>query len=92
MDNVDIKHVINLNNLINGAYVYLTNYRRYNSEMTNNLLNIQINNENVVNKINVSFKRKGILYTKDIYIIMTNNMIETISKINNSQYFMDVTY
>ena len=92
MDNVDIKDVINLNNLINGAYVYLTNYRRYNSEMTNNLLNIQINNENVVNKINVSFKRKGILYTKDIYIIMTNNMIENISKINNSQYFMDVTY
>ena len=38
--------------------------------MKNNILNIQINIEEVVNKIDVSFKRKGVLYTKDIYVII----------------------
>jgi len=52
--------------------------------MKNNILNIQINIEDVVNKINVSFKRKGILHTKDIYVIMINKMIENISNKNNT--------
>ena len=60
--------------------------------MKNNILNIRINNEEVVNKIDVSFKRKGVLYTKDIYAIMTKQMIENIANKNNTQYFMDVTY
>ena len=60
--------------------------------MKNNILNIQINIEEVVNKIDVSFKRKGVLYTKDIYVIMTKQMIENIANQNNTQYFMDVTY
>ena len=60
--------------------------------MKNNILNIQINIEEVVNKIDVSLKRKGVLYTKDIYVIMTKQMIENIANQNNTQYFMDITY
>ena len=37
--------------------------------MDTNLLNIKENNNNIVNKINVIFNRKGIKYEKDIYIL-----------------------
>ena len=57
-----------------------------------NLLNIKENNNNIVNKINVIFKRKGIKYEKDIYIIMNTEMKENIKNEKNIQYFLDVTY
>ena len=37
--------------------------------MDTNLLNIKENNNNIVNKINVIFKRKRIKYEKDIYLL-----------------------
>ena len=60
--------------------------------MDNNLLNFKINEDNIVTKINTTFERKKIIYTKEIYIIMTSDMIENINNKSNVQYFMDVTY
>ena len=38
------------------------------------------------------FKRKGIKYEKDIYIIMNTEMKENIKNEKKIQYFLDVTY
>ena len=51
--------------------------------MDNNLLNFKINDDNIVTKINTTFERKKIIYTKEIYIIMTSHMIENINNKNN---------
>jgi len=60
--------------------------------MDNNLINIKEGNKSIFNKITVTYQRKGNVYTKDIFIIMTELMITNISNINNIQYFMEVTY
>ena len=91
-NNITIKDIINIKNLSIQAFTYLKNYRQFNSEMDTNLLNIKENNNNIVNKINVIFKRKGIKYEKDIYIIMNTEMKENIKNQENIQYFLDVTY
>ena len=36
--------------------------------MDNNLLNLKINNKNIINQINVTFKRKEKIYNKKIYV------------------------
>ena len=59
------------------AFTYLKNQRQFNSEMDTNLLNIKENN-NIVNKINMIFQKKGIKYEKDKYIIMNTEMKENI--------------
>ena len=60
--------------------------------MDNILLNKKFNNLNFVTKIDVTFIRKNKNITKDIYIIMTEFMINNIANKNNIQYFIDVTY
>ena len=68
-NNITIKDIINIKNLSIQVFTYLKNYRQFNSEIDSNLLNIKKNNNNIVNKINVIFNRKGIKYEKDIYIL-----------------------
>ena len=68
-NNITIKDIINIKNLSIQAFTYLKNYRQFNSEIDSNLLNIKKNDNNIVNKINVIFNRKGIKYEKDIYIL-----------------------
>ena len=60
--------------------------------MFNNLINLTFNNEKIVSEIFVNYERKNKLYKKEIYIIMTKNMITNIINKDNIQYFMDVTY
>ena len=91
-NDIKIEEIFSIKNITNGAFTFLKNYRHFHSEMDNNLLNFKINDDNIVTKINTNFERKKILYTKDIYIIMTSDMIENINNKNNVQYFMDVTY
>ena len=74
------------------AYTYLRNYRLFNKEMDNNLINIKEGNKSIFNKITVIYQRKGNVYTKDIFIIMTELIITNISNINKIQYFMELTY
>ena len=51
------------------------------------------NNKKIITtNIKVSFKRKGKEYIKDIYIIMTDDMINNINLDGNIQYFLDTTY
>ena len=68
-NNITIKDIINIKNLSIQAFKYLKNDRQFNSEIDSNLLNIKKNNNNIANKINVIFNRKGIKYEKDIYIL-----------------------
>ena len=51
--------------------------------MDNNLLTLKEGNKSIINKINVSFKRKVIINTKDIYIIMNMEMIKNIENDKN---------
>ena len=57
--------------------------------MDTNLLNIKENNNNIVNKINVIFKRKGIKYEKDIYYYKCWNERKYKNE-KNVKYFLDV--
>ena len=49
-------------------------------EMNKNLINFKINDKNVVNELEVSFKRKNKIFTNNIYIIMSESMEENIKK------------
>ena len=60
--------------------------------MDNYLLNLKINNKNIINQISVTFKRKEKIYTKKIFVIMSDDMIKNINNKKNQQYFLDVTY
>ena len=91
-NNITLKDIINIKNISIQAFTYLKNYRRFNSEINTNLLIIKDNNNNIVNKINLFFKRKGIKYEKDIYIIVNTEMKENIKNEKNIQYFFDVTH
>ena len=91
-DNINIKTVLNIKNLINGAYTFLRNYRENNKELYNNMNNFSINNKKVVSVLKVNFKRKNKIFNKDIFVIMTDQMEENIVKKENIQYFFDVTY
>ena len=91
-DNVNLDEILNIKSIINGAYTYLRNYREYNREMFNNLINLTFNNEKIISEIFVNYERKNKLYKKEIYIIMTKDMITNIINKDNIQYFMDVTY
>ena len=42
--------------------------------------------------MNVDIKRKGKIYNKTVYIILTNYMYENVDNCNILQYFSDVTY
>ncbi len=74
------------------GYIHLRNQREFNNEMNNNLKNFEINQKKIVTELEVSFKGKNTIYKKSIFIIMTENMEKNIQKINNIQYFLDVTY
>ena len=60
--------------------------------MDKNLLNMKINNSDKFSKLQVTFKKNNENITKDIYILMTEDMINNIRNKHNIQYFMDVTY
>ena len=60
--------------------------------MYNNLINLSIINEKIITELYVNFMRKNKTFKKDIYVIMTKEMISNIAKKDNIQYFMDVTY
>ena len=60
--------------------------------MNNNLINLTLDNEKIVTELYVNFERKNKVFKKAIYIIMTKEMISNITKNDNIQYFMDVTY
>lgn len=80
---IDIKDIINLNNISKTAYNYLLNFRQIHAHMDNNILNIIFNKKNKITKYNATFVRKNISYTKDIYIIMMDFMISNINNKNN---------
>ena len=50
------------------------------------------NNNKIVTKLNISFERKSKLYTKNIFIIMNDDLEKNIKDPNNNQYFCDTTY
>ena len=60
--------------------------------MDKNLLNMKINNSDKFSKLQVTFKKNNENITKDIYILMTEDMINNIRNKHNIQYFIDVTY
>ena len=50
------------------------------------------NNKNILTGLKVEFTRKNKKYIKDLYIIMTNEMIKNIKEEDNIQFFSDTTY
>jgi len=80
-DNIKIEDVINIKNFCVSGYIYLRNMREFDLEMNKNLINFKINDKNVVNELEVSFKRKNKIFTNNIYIIMSESMEENIKKI-----------
>ena len=90
-NNIKIEDVINLTNICSKSYNFIRNQKNKKNNFDNNLDNFIFNKKNIINKIKVTLIRKKIKYTKDICIIMTDEMEENIKK-NNSQYFLDTTY
>ena len=60
--------------------------------MYNNIINFTIDNKKVVTNLKVTYTRKNKYFTKDIFIIMSDQMERNIKKNDNIQFFMDVTY
>ena len=54
--------------------------------------NIPLLNADIVTGIKVEFTRKNKTFIKDLYIIMTSDMIQNIKEPENIQYFSDTTY
>ena len=44
-ENIDIKNIINIKNILIQAFQYLKNYKEFNSDLKNNLNQIKINNK-----------------------------------------------
>ena len=90
--NVDIKDVLNIKNFAIAAI----NNKKYKNNVSNNfeesISNFKIDDNKFVTKLNVHFERKNKKYTKIIYCIMSKEMENNINSINNTQYFVDVTY
>ena len=91
-ENIDIKSIVNIKSLCIGAYTHLRNYRELKKEMYNNIINFTIDNKKVVTNLKVTYTRKNKYFTKDIFIIMSDQMERNIKKNDNIQFFMDVTY
>lgn len=63
-----------MNNLSWCAYNYIRNQKRFNINIINNLKKFLINNKNVMNILKVNFESKNIKYSKNIYLIMSEEM------------------
>ena len=89
---VDIKNILDTKYILLSAFVYLNNYKEFNTDFSNNLNEMTINNKKIVTKIYTNFIRNNINYKKEIYIIMNEEMEKNIILEDNSQYFADITY
>ena len=89
---IKIEDVVNIKNFCVSGYIHLRNLREFDLAMHKNLTNFKINEKNVVNELEVTFKRKNKIFTNSIYVIMSETMEENIKRNNNIQYFLDVTY
>jgi hypothetical protein len=75
-NNIKIEDVINLTNICSKSYNFIRNQKNKKNNFDNNLDNFIFNKKNIINKIKVTLIRKKIKYTKDICIIMTDEMEE----------------
>ena len=72
---------------------YIYNLKKDKKNIHELLLDMKDNNNiNIVTGIKVEFTRKNKTFIKDLYIIMTNDMIQNIKEPENIQYFSDTTY
>ena len=58
----------------------LRNYRELKKEMYNNIINYTIDNKKVVTNLKVTYTRKNKYFTKDIFMIMSDQMERNIKK------------
>ena len=79
--NLKIEEVLTIDTLINSVITSFYNYNKRKNNLKGLLLNLAFNNEKIVDKLDVTFSRKNKIYTKEIYIFMTNEMK---NKVNNN--------
>ena len=90
-NNNKIEDILTLDTLINSAVISFYNYSKRRQNIKELLLDLKYNN-NIVQKLTVTFSRKNRIYEKDIFAIMTNDMKNNVSNPNITQFFMDCTY
>lgn len=91
---IKIKDILNFETICNSVCTYISYYKKRNDNLEKLLMNLNINEDKISEKIYVTFKRKKKLYKKPIYFFLTNKMKENI-KINyeeENQFFADWTY
>ena len=91
-EDYELKEIINLNNQIKAAIKYIYNLKKDKKNIHELLLEMtDNNNKNIVTGLKVEFTRKN-KYIKDLYIIMTEDMVQNIKEEENIQFFSDTTY
>ena len=91
IDNLD--DIITLDNQIKQALNYVYNIKKEKKNVHELLVDLtDMNNNNISTNIKTKFIRNGKEYIKDLYVIMTNEMIKNIKDDSNIQYFSDTTY
>ena len=90
--NIDIKNIINVKQLLISSFNHLKNFKEFNKDFKENLINLKYDNKQIVTILSVNFIRKNKKYKKDIYIIMNEEMESNIKEKDNIQFFTDITY
>ena len=80
-----------MDTLINSAIISFHNYDKRRKNIKELLLDLKYNN-NIVQKLTVTFSRKNRIYEKDIFELMTNDIKNNVSNPNITQFFMDCIY
>ena len=90
--NIDIKNIINVKQLLISSFNHLKNFKEFNKDFKENLINLNYDNKQIVTILSMNFIRKNKKYKKDIYIIMNEEMESNIKEKDNIQFFTDITY
>ena len=77
-----------MDTLINSAIISFYNYDKRRKNIKELLLDLKYNN-NIVQKLTVTFSRKNRIYEKDIFELMTNDIKNNVSNPNITQFFID---
>ena len=90
--NIDIKNIINVKQLLISSFNHLKNFKEFNKDFKENLINLNYDNKQIVTILSMNFIRKNKKYKKDIYIIMNEEMESNIKEKDNIQFFTDIAY
>ena len=89
---IDIKDVINLNTICSAISINIRKYNKRNKSLHEKIINMDYKDNPITVFLNVEFYRKKKKYRKPIYLLLTDNVENTLSNSNKfSQLFMDCT-